>query len=62
VPILTREYLQTFVSIADITDLKEQVRTLNLLILLLPEVHQKMLKVKGGSAVRGGVNTHNTFR
>lgn len=45
VPILTREYLQPFVSIADISDLKEQVRTLNLLVLLLPSIHQRMLKV-----------------
>ena len=46
IPILTREYLPAFASIADISDLKEQVRTLNLLILLLPDVHQKLLKVQ----------------
>ena len=45
VPLLTREYLPAFTSIADIHGLKEQVRTLNLLILLLPDVHQKVLKV-----------------
>lgn len=46
-PLLTREYLPAFASIADIHGLKEQVRTLNLLILLLPDVHQKVLKVCG---------------
>ena len=45
-PLLTREYLPAFASIADIQGLKEQVRTLNLLILLLPDVHQKVLKVR----------------
>ena len=45
VPLLTREYLSAFASIADISNLKEQVRTLNLLILLLPDVHQRVLKV-----------------
>lgn len=44
IPLLTRQYLSTFASIADILDLKEQVRTLNLLILVLPEPHQKVLK------------------
>lgn len=44
IPLLTREYLPAFASIHDISGLKEQVRTLNLLILLLPDVHQKMLK------------------
>ncbi len=45
VPLLTKEYLSAFASIAEITDLKEQVRTLNLLVLLLPTVHQAVLKV-----------------
>lgn len=44
-PLLTREHLQTFTSIADIELLKEQVRSLNLLVLLLPEVNQMVLKV-----------------
>lgn len=44
VPLLTREHLPAFASIADIEDLKEQVRTLNLLILLLPDLHQRVLK------------------
>ena len=35
----------TFASIADIEALKEQVRSLNLLVLLLPEVNQRVLKV-----------------
>ena len=35
----------TFASIADIESLKEQVRSLNLLVLLLPEVNQRVLKV-----------------
>ncbi len=45
VPLLTREYLPAFASITEISDLKEQVRTLNLLVLLLPSVHQAVLKV-----------------
>lgn len=49
VPLLTREYLPAFASIADISGLKEQVRTLNLLILLLPDVHQRVLKVICGT-------------
>ena len=44
-PLLTREHLMTFASIADIEALKEQVRSLNLLVLLLPEVNQRVLKV-----------------
>ena len=44
-PLLTREHLMTFASIADIEVLKEQVRSLNLLVLLLPEVNQRVLKV-----------------
>ncbi len=46
VPLLTKEYLPAFASIAEIDDLKEQLRTLNLLILLLPSVHQAVLKVR----------------
>lgn len=45
IPLLTKEYLSAFASIPDIGDLKEQVRTLNLLVLLLPSVHQIVLKV-----------------
>ena len=49
IPVLTKEYLSAFASIPDIGDLKEQVRTLNLLVLLLPSVHQIVLKVSLGS-------------
>ena len=49
IPLLSREYLPAFASIADIDDLKEQVRTLNLLVLLLPSLHQKVLKVRMGT-------------
>lgn len=45
VPLLTKEYLPTFASLVEIDELKEQVRTLNLLILLLPSLHQRALKV-----------------
>lgn len=45
VPLLTKEYLPAFACIAEIGDLKEQLRTLNLLVLLLPSVHQAVLKV-----------------
>lgn len=45
IPLLTKEHLSAFASISDIIDLKEQVRTLNLLVLLLPSVHQVVLKV-----------------
>jgi hypothetical protein len=34
-----------FATIADIKELKEQVRALNLLILTLPDLHQRVLKV-----------------
>lgn len=44
VPLLTKEYLPTFASLVEIDELKEQVRTLNLLILLLPSLHQRALK------------------
>ena len=50
IPVLTKEYLSAFASIPDIGDLKEQVRTLNLLVLLLPSVHQIVLKVSLGSS------------
>ena len=53
VPLLTREYLQAFASVTEISDLKEQVRTLNLLILLLPGVHQRVLKVMCVLLVKG---------
>lgn len=46
IPLLTREHLPAFASIADISELKEQVRTLNLLILMLPPLHQRILKVR----------------
>ena len=62
VPLLTREYLPAFSSIADISDLKEQVRTLNLLILLLPDLNQKVLKVLEGVCSGSKVNaqlSHN---
>lgn len=52
VPLLTREHLPAFASIADIEDLKEQVRTLNLLILLLPDLHQRVLKVRAYTPLR----------
>ena len=51
VPLLTYELLPSFASIADINDLKEQVRTLNLLILILPSLHQSVLKVSKGCVV-----------
>ena len=74
VPLLTREYLPAFASLADIDELKEQVRTLNLLVLLLPDLHQRVLKVRTGMGGRwgepgGGVSpskrhplpSHNSF-
>ena len=45
VPLLTRQYMIAFATIADIKELKEQVRALNLLILTLPDLHQRVLKV-----------------
>lgn len=54
VPLLTREYLPAFASLSDIDELKEQVRTLNLLILLLPDLHQRVLKVRTGMGGRWG--------
>jgi hypothetical protein len=44
VPLLTRQYMAAFANIADIRELREQVRALNLLILTLPGLHQKVLK------------------
>lgn len=45
VPLLTMENLPAFASLADIQDFKEQLKTLNLLILMLPALHQRVLKV-----------------
>ncbi|XP_065897858.1 rho GTPase-activating protein 18-like isoform X2 [Dysidea avara] len=44
IPLLTRQYLPSFDAINSVKDIKEQVRVLNLLILLLPDVHQAVLK------------------
>lgn len=44
VPLLTRENLPAFALISDISNLKERVRTLNLLVLMLPTLHQRVLK------------------
>jgi hypothetical protein len=44
VPLLTRQYMMAFATITDIRELKEQVRALNLLILTLPDLHQRVLK------------------
>uniref|UniRef100_A0A8C6T4B8 Rho GTPase activating protein 40 n=1 Tax=Neogobius melanostomus TaxID=47308 RepID=A0A8C6T4B8_9GOBI len=43
-PILTPEYLNTFSAVRDITDLKQKLHMLNLLILLLPEPNRNTLK------------------
>ena len=48
VPLLTRENLPAFAAISDISNLKERVRTLNLLVLMLPTLHQRVLKVTLG--------------
>lgn len=45
-PLLTREYMRCFACIPNINSLKEQIKALNLLILLLPEIHQNSLKVR----------------
>lgn len=45
-PLLTREYMRSFAYIPNISTLKEQIKALNLLILLLPEIHQNSLKVR----------------
>ncbi|XP_054641603.1 rho GTPase-activating protein 40 isoform X2 [Dunckerocampus dactyliophorus] len=43
-PLLTAEYLNTFSAVRDITDLKQKLHMLNLLILLLPESNRNTLK------------------
>lgn len=43
-PLLTSEYLNTFSSVRDITDLKQKLHMLNLLVLLLPEPNRNTLK------------------
>ncbi|XP_041837464.1 rho GTPase-activating protein 40 isoform X2 [Melanotaenia boesemani] len=43
-PLLTSEYLNTFNAVRDITDLKQKLHMLNLLILLLPEPNRNTLK------------------
>ncbi|KAM7006516.1 rho GTPase-activating protein 40 isoform 2-T2 [Tautogolabrus adspersus] len=43
-PLLTSEYLNTFSAVRDITDLKQKLHMLNLLILLLPEPNRNTLK------------------
>ncbi|KAM3621929.1 uncharacterized protein V6R79_017943 [Siganus canaliculatus] len=44
-PLLTSEYLNTFSAVRDITELKQKLHMLNLLILLLPEPNRNTLKV-----------------
>uniref|UniRef100_A0A3P8WNU9 Rho-GAP domain-containing protein n=1 Tax=Cynoglossus semilaevis TaxID=244447 RepID=A0A3P8WNU9_CYNSE len=43
-PLLTPEYLNTFSAVRDITDLKQKLHMLNLLVLLLPEPNRNTLK------------------
>ncbi|KAK2861877.1 hypothetical protein Q5P01_001410 [Channa striata] len=43
-PLLTSEYLNTFSAVRDITELRQKLHMLNLLILLLPEPNRKTLK------------------
>nr|XP_057911528.1 rho GTPase-activating protein 40 isoform X2 [Doryrhamphus excisus] len=43
-PLLTAEYLNTFSAVRDITELKQKLHMLNLLILLLPESNRNTLK------------------
>ncbi|XP_066926427.1 rho GTPase-activating protein 7-like isoform X2 [Clytia hemisphaerica] len=43
-PLLTYEYQNTFTSVAEIPDRKVQLQALNLLVVLLPPVHQECLK------------------
>ncbi|XP_049590614.1 rho GTPase-activating protein 40 isoform X2 [Syngnathus scovelli] len=43
-PLLTAEYLNTFSAVRDITELKQKLHVLNLLILLLPEANRNTLK------------------
>ncbi|XP_074656203.1 rho GTPase-activating protein 18-like [Tubulanus polymorphus] len=44
-PLLTHEYLEAFALIENIADRKQQVKALNLLIILLPNTEQEMLKL-----------------
>ncbi|XP_075997419.1 rho GTPase-activating protein 40 isoform X2 [Genypterus blacodes] len=44
-PLLTSEYLNVFSAVRDITELKQKLHMLNLLILLLPEPNRNTLKV-----------------
>lgn len=44
-PLLTQEYQPTFASVESIPDRKQQLQALNLLIMLLPAVHQDCLKI-----------------
>ncbi|XP_067361449.1 rho GTPase-activating protein 40 isoform X3 [Channa argus] len=43
-PLLTSEYLNTFSAVRDITELRQKLHMLNLLILLLPEPNRNTLK------------------
>ncbi|XP_051931975.1 rho GTPase-activating protein 40 [Hippocampus zosterae] len=43
-PLLTAEYLNTFSAVRDISELKQKLHVLNLLILLLPEPNRNTLK------------------
>nr|XP_040060263.1 rho GTPase-activating protein 40 isoform X1 [Gasterosteus aculeatus aculeatus] len=43
-PLLTAEYLNTFSAVRDITELRQKLHMLNLLILLLPEPNRNTLK------------------
>ncbi|XP_061544266.1 rho GTPase-activating protein 40 isoform X2 [Phycodurus eques] len=43
-PLLTTEYLNTFSAVRDVTELKQKLQMLNLLILLLPEPNRNTLK------------------
>ncbi|MEQ2164608.1 hypothetical protein GOODEAATRI_008396 [Goodea atripinnis] len=44
-PLLTAEYLNTFSAVRDITELRQKLHMLNLLVLLLPEPNRSTLKV-----------------
>ncbi|KAG8539170.1 hypothetical protein GDO81_021297 [Engystomops pustulosus] len=44
-PLLTAEYLPAFTAVQKITDLKQRLQALNLLILVLPEANRSTLKV-----------------
>ncbi|XP_013860224.1 rho GTPase-activating protein 40 isoform X2 [Austrofundulus limnaeus] len=43
-PLLTAEYLNTFSAVRDITELRQKLHVLNLLVLLLPEPNRNTLK------------------